>query len=84
MVWYSHLLKHFPQFVVIHIVKGFSIVSEAEVDGFVKISCFLYDPGDVGKQISAFYKSNLNFWEFLFNALLKPSLENFEHYFANM
>ena len=87
VVWYSHLLKHFPQFVVIHIVKGFSIVSEAEVDGFVKISCFLYDPTDIGNLISgpsAFSKSMLNIWKFTIHVLLNPGLENFEHYSASV
>ena len=83
MVWYSHLLKNFPQFVVIHTVKGFSIVSEAEVDVFLEFSCFFYDPMDIGNLISgspAFSKSSLNIWNFSVHMLLKPSLENFEHY----
>ena len=87
MVCYSHLLKNFPQFVVIHTVKGFSIVNEAEVDVFLEFSCFLYDPTDVGNLISgssAFSKSSLNIWKFLVHILLKPHLENFEHYFASM
>ena len=87
MVWYSHLLKNFPQFAVIHTVKGFSIVNEAEVDDFLKLSCFFYDPTDVGNLISgssAFTKSNLNTWKFSTQVLLKPDLENFEHYFANV
>ena len=87
MVWYSHLLKNFPQFVVIHTVKGFSIVNEAEVDVFLEFSCFFYDPMDVGNLISsssAFPKSSLNIWKFLVHAVLKPGLENFEHYFASM
>ena len=87
MVWYSHLLKNFTQFAVIHTVKGFSIVNEAEVDDFLKFSCFFYDPTDVGNLISgssAFTKSNLNTWNFSIQVLLKPSLENFEHYFANV
>ena len=86
-VWYSHVFKNFPQFVVIHIVIGFSIVSEAEVDVFLEFSCFFYDPMDVGKLISgssAFSKSSLNIWKFSNHVLLKPSLENFEHYFANV
>ena len=86
MVWYSHLLKNFPEFVVIHIVKGFSIVSE-EVDVFLELSCFFNDPTDVGNLISgscAFSKSSLNIWKFLVHILLKPGLENFEHYFASM
>ena len=80
-------MKNFPQFVVIHTVIGFSIVSEAEVDVFLEFSCFFYDPMDVGKLISgssAFSKSSLNIWKFSSHVLLKPSLENFEHYFANV
>ena len=87
MVWYSHLFKNFPQFVVIHTVKGFSIVNEAEVDAFLESSCFFYDPMDVGNLISgssAFSKSSLNIWKFSVHILLKPNLENFEHYFASM
>ena len=82
MVWYSHFLKNFPQFVVIHTVKDFSLVSEAEVDSFLKFSCFFYDPVDVGNLISgcsAFSKSSLNTWKFPVHILLKPSLENFKH-----
>ena len=85
MVRYSHLLKNFPQFVVIHTVQGFSIVNEADV--FLEFSCFPYDPMDAGNLISgssAFSKSSLNIRKFSVNILLKPSLENFEHYFANM
>ena len=87
MVWYSHLFKDFPQFVVIHTVKGFGIVNKAEVDVFLKLSCFFYDPADVGNLISgssAFSKFSLNIWKFLVHVLLKPGLENFEHYFASM
>ena len=87
MVWYSHLLKNFPQFIVIHTVKGFSIVSDAEVDVFLELSCFLYDPMNVGSLISgssAFSKSSLKIQKFLVHVLLKSSLENFEHYFASM
>ena len=87
VVWYSHLLKNFPQFVVIHIVKGFSVVNEAKVDVLLELSCFLYDPMDVGNLISgssAFSKSSLNIWKFSVHILLKPGLENFEHYFASM
>ena len=87
VVWYSHLFNNFPQFVVIHTVKGFSIVSEAEVDVYLKFSCFFYDPTDVGNLISgfsAFSKSSLNIWKFLVHVLLKPHLENFEHYFASV
>ena len=87
MVWYSLLSKNFPQFVVIHTAKGFSIVNEAEVDVFLELSCFFYDPTDVDNLISAssaFSKSSLNIWKFLVHELLKPSLENFEHYFARI
>ena len=85
--WYSRLLKNFPQFVVIHTVKGFSMVSEAEVDVFLEFSLFFCDPVDVGNLISgpsAFSKSSLNIWKFSVHVLLKPGLENFKHYFANM
>ena len=78
---------NFPQFVVIHTVKGFSLDNEAEVDAFLELSCFLYDPTDVGNLVSgssAFSKSSLNIWNFLVHILLKSSLENFEHYFASM
>ena len=87
MVWYSHLLKNVPQFVVIHTVKGFGIVNKAEIDVFLELSCFFDDPADVGNLISgssAFSKSNLNIWKFTIHILLKPGLENFEHYFASM
>jgi len=87
VVWYSHLFKNVPQFVVIHIVKGFSIVSEAEIDVFLEFSCFFYDPTDVGNLIfgsSAFSKSSLNVWNFSVHVLLKPSLKDFEHYLASM
>ena len=87
MVWYSHLFKNYPQFVVIHTVKGFSIVNKAKVDVFLELSCFFYDPTDVGNLISgspAFSKSSLNIWTFLVHTMLKPSLENFEHYFDSM
>ena len=87
MVWYSHLLKNFPQFVVIHTVKGFGIVSKAEEDVFLELSCFFYDPTDVGNLISgssAFSKSSLNIWKFTVHVLLKPGLENFEHFFASV
>ena len=79
MVWYFHLLKNFPQFVVIHIVKGFNVVSEAEVDVFLVLSCFFYDPMDVGNLISdssAFSKPSLYIWMFSVHVLLKTSLEN--------
>ena len=87
MVWSCHLLKNFPQCVVIHTVKGFGVVSEAEVDVFLELSWFFDDPTDVGNLIfgsSAFSKSSLNVWKFLVHILLKPSLENFEHYFASV
>ena len=87
MVWYSHLFQNFPQFVVIHTVKGFGAVNEAEVDVFLELSCFLDDPADVGNLISgssAFSKSSLSIWKFTVHVLLKPGLENFEHYFTNM
>ena len=87
MVWYFHLLKNFSQFVVIHTVKGVGVVSKAEVDVFLELSCFLYDPADVGNLISgssAFSKTSLNIWKFTVHVLLKPSLENFEHFFASM
>ena len=87
MVWCSHLFENFPQFVVIHTVKGFSVVNEAEVDVFLEFSCFFYDSMDVGNLVSAssaFSKFNLNIWKFSVYAPLKPSLEIFEHYFANI
>ena len=87
MVWYSHLLKNFPQCVVIHTVKGFGVVNEVEVDVFLELSCFFDDPADVGNLIfgsSAFSKSSLNIWKFLVHILLKPSLENFEHYLTRV
>ena len=87
MVWYFRLFKNFPQFVVIHTVKGFGIVNKAEVDGFLEFCCFFDDPADVGNLISgfsAFSKSSLNIWKFMVHVLLKPGLENFEHYFARV
>ena len=87
MVWYSHLLKNFPQFVVSHTVKSFGILNKAEVDAFLELSCFLDDPMDVRNLISgssAFSKSSLNIWKFMVHVLLKPGLENFEHYFASL
>ena len=87
MVWYSHLFKNFPQFIVIHTVKGFGIVNTAEVDAFLELSCYFNDPTDVGNLISHFsalYKSSLNIWKFMVHILLKPGLENFEHYFASV
>ena len=87
MVWYSHLLKTFPQFVVIHTVKDFGIVNKVAVDVFLELSCFFYDPTDVGNFISdssAFSKSILSIWKFLVHVLLKTVLENFKHYFASI
>ena len=87
MTWYSHLFKNDPQFVVIHIVKGFGIVNKAEVDVFLELSCFFDDPTDGGNLISGsstFSKCKLNIWKFTVHVLLKPGLEYFEHYFASM
>ena len=87
MVLYSHLFKNFPQFVVIHTVKDFGVVNKEEVDVFLEHSCFFDDPMDVGNLTSgssAFSKSNLNIWKFTVQVLLKPGLENFEHYFASV
>ena len=87
MVWYSHLLKNFPQFIVIHTVKGFGIVNKAEIDVFLELSCFCYDSADVGNLVSgssAFSKTSLNIWKFMVHVLLKPGLENFEHYFTSV
>ena len=81
MVWYSHLLKSFPQFIVIHTVKDFGIGNKAEIDVFLEMSCFFHDPADVGNLISgssAFSKTSLNIWKFTVHVLLKPGLENFE------
>ena len=122
MVWYFHLFQNFPQFIVIHMVKGFGIVNKAEIDAFLELSCFFNDPVDVGNLISgssafsflsffilfyfltlqycigfaiyqnesatsihvAFSKTSLNIWKFTVHVLLKPGLENFEHYFTSM
>ena len=87
MVWYSHLFKNFPQFVVIYTVKGFRVINKAEVDVLLEFSRFFDDPKDVGNLISgssAFSKSSLNIWKLTVNVLLKPGLENFEHYFASV
>ena len=87
MVWYSHLCKNLPQFVVIHTVKGFGVVNKAEVDVFLELSYFSDDSRDVGNLISgssAFSKSSLNIGKFLVHVLLKPGLENFEHYFTSV
>ena len=87
MIWYSHPLKNFPQFIVIHTVKGFGIVNKAEIDVFLELSCFFDDSVDVGNLISgssAFSKTSLKIWKFMVHVLLKPVLENFEHYFASV
>ena len=87
MVWYSHLFQNFPQFAVIHTVKDFGIVNKAEIEVFLELSCFFNDPVDVGNLISgssAFSKTSLNIREFTVLTLLKPGLENFEHYFTSM
>ena len=87
MVWYSHLFQNFPQCIVIHTVKGFGIVNKAEIDVFLELSCFFDDPVDVGNLISgssAFSNTSLNIWNFMVHVLLKPGLENFEHYFTSM
>ena len=87
VVWYSHFLKNFPQFVLIHTVKGFGIVNKAEIHVFLELSCFFDDPTDVGNLISgssAFSKSSLNIWMFMVHILLKPDLENLEHHFDSM
>ena len=87
VVRYSHLLQNFPQFSVIHTVKGFGIVNKAEIDVFLELSCFFHDPADVGNLISgssAFLRTSLNIWKFTVHLLLKPGLENFEHYFTSM
>ena len=87
VVWYSHLFHNFPQFIEIHTVKGFGIVNKAEIDALLELSYFFDDPADVGNLISgssAFSKTNLNIWKFTVHVLLKPGLENFEHYFTSM
>ena len=87
VVWYSHLFKDFLQLIVIHTVKGFGIVNKAEIDVFLELSCFYHDPADVGNLISgssAFSKTSLNIWKLMVHVLLKPGLENFEHYFTSM
>ena len=87
VIWYARLLKNLPRFVVIHTVKGFSIVNEAVVDVFLEFPCFFYDPVDVGSLISgssAFSKPSLYIWKFSVHILLKPSLKDFEHYLASM
>ena len=87
VVWSSHLFQNFPQFIVIHIVKGFGIVNKAEIGVFLELSCFFDDPADVGNLISgssAFSKTRLNIWKFMVHVLLKPGLENFEHHFTSV
>ena len=86
VIWYSHLIQNFPQFIVIHTVKGFGIVNKAEIDVFLKLSCFFRDPADVCNLISSssvFSKTSLNIWKFTVHILLKPTLENFEYYFTS-
>ena len=87
VVWYSYLFRNFPQFIVIHTVKGFGVVNKAEVDGFLELSCFYYDPTDVGNLVSGssvFSKSSLNIWKFSVHVMLKLRLENFKHHFTSM
>ena len=87
MVWYSHLFQNFPQFIVIHTVKGVGIINKAKTDVFLDLSCVFDDPVDVGNLISgssAFSKTSLNIWMFTVHILLKPGLENFEHYFTSV
>ena len=87
VVWYAHLFQNFPQYVVIHTIKCFGIVNKAEIDVFLELSCFFYDPVDVGNLISGssvFCKTSLNIWKFSVHVLLKPGLENFEHSFTSM
>ena len=87
MVWYSHLFKNFPQFVMIHTVKGFGIVDKAEIDHLLELSCFFQNPKDVGNLISgssALSKASMNIWKLTVHVLLKPGLKNFEYYFISM
>ena len=87
MVWYSHLFQNFPQFIVIHTVEGFGIVNKAEIDVFLELFCFFHDVANVGNLISdssAFSKTSLNIWKVTVQVLLKPGLENFEHYFTSV
>ena len=87
VVWYSHLFQNFQQFIVIHTVEGFGIVNKAEIGVFLELSCFFDDPADIDNLISgssAFSKSSFNIWKFSVHVLLKPGLENFEHYFTSV
>ena len=87
MFWYSHLFQNFPQFSVVHTVKGFGMVNKAEIDVFLELSCFFHDPENVGNLVSGFFafsKTSLNIWKLLVHVLLKPGLENFEHYFTSV
>ena len=87
MVWNSYLFQNFPQFIVIHTLKGFGIVNKAKVDVFLELSFFFYDPADVGNLISGssvFSKTSLNIWKFMVHVLLKAGLENFDHYFTSV
>ena len=87
MVWYARLFQNFPEFVVVHIIKGFGIVNKAEIDVFLELSCFFHDSADVGNLISgssAFFKTSLNIWKFMVHVLLKPGLDNFEQYFTSL
>ena len=87
MVWCYHLFQNFPQYIVLHTDEGFGIVNKADIDVFLELSCFLDDPADIGNLISgsyAFSKTSLNIWKFLVHVLLKPGLENFEHYFTSV
>ena len=87
VVWYSHLLQNYPQFIVIHTVKGFGIINKTEIDVYLELSCFFDDPADVGNLnsgSSAFSKASLNIWKYTVHILLKPGLQNFEHYFTSM
>ena len=87
MVWYSHLFHYFPQFIVSHTVEGFGVVNKAEIDVFLKLTCFLDDPVHVGNLISgssAFSKTSLNIWNFMVHILLNTGLDNFEHYFTSV
>ena len=87
MFWYSHVFKNFSEFVVVHTIKGCGVVNKAEIDVFLELSCFFDDSADVGNFISgssAFLKSRLNISKFMVHILLKPGLENFEHYLTRV